>query len=154
MKQSLRKTLTQLHLSYKYGGGSDRLTGRNLSLLRDGAVLTMVIDLSANLQTRNKTAAAYLDAVNLVHNHHKLRSLQCSDNLVRSRLIRAWEQVASPQLRMCLDLGPRGRFLYSVQPHSLFTGGIQFDIEDVLEEDMRPSRPLAPQQPDNTRSHP
>lgn len=154
MKQSLRKTPTQLHLSYKYGGGSDRLTGRNLSLLRDGAVLTIVIDLSSNFQARNKTAAAYLDAVNLVHNHHKLGSLQCDDSLVRSRLIRAWEQVAGPQLRMCLELGQRGRFLYAVQPHSLFTGGIQLDVEDVLEEDMRPSRLLPPQQLDNTRTHP
>ncbi len=153
MKQSLRKTPTQLHLSYKYGGGSDRLTARHLSLIHDGAVLTIVIDLSANFQARNKTAGAYLDAVNLVHNHHKLHSVQCGDNLVRSRLIRSWEQVASPQLRMCLELGPRGRFLYSVEPHSLFTGGIQLDVEDVLEEDMLPSRPLSAQQPDDIRIH-
>lgn len=154
MKQSLRKTPTQLHLAYKYGGGSDRLTGRNLSLLRDGEVLTIVMDLSGNFQARSKATAACLDVDNLVLNHHKLRSLLCGDNLVRARLIRAWEQVARPQLRMCLDLGQRGRFLYSVQPHSLFTGGIQFDVQDLLDEDMRPSRPLSPQQPDNSRSHP
>lgn len=152
MKQSLRKTPTQLHLAYKYGDASDRLIGRNLSLLHEDAVLTITIDLSSNFQLRNKTSAAYLDAVNFVHNHHKLRSLQCGDNLVRSRLIRAWDQVAEPELRMCLELGPRGRFLYGVQPHSLFTGGIQFDVVDVLEEDMRPSRLLPPHQLDNTRS--
>lgn len=154
MNQSLRKTPTQLHLAYKYGGGGDRLTARHLSLIHDGPVLTIAIDLSANFQTRDKSAPAYLDAVNLLHNHHKLRSLLCGDNLVRSRLIKAWEQVASPKLRMCLELGSRGRFLYSVQPHSLFTGGIQFDVEDVLEEDMRSGRTLSPQQPDNTRTHP
>lgn len=153
MKQSLRKTPTQLHLAYKYGEGSERLVGRNLSLLHDGPVLTITIDLSTNFQLRNKTSAAYLDAVNLVHNHHKLRSLQCGDNLVRARLIRSWEMVAEPQLRMCLELGQRGRFLYSVQPHSLFTGGIQLDVEEVLDEDMRPSRVLPPHQLDNTRSH-
>jgi hypothetical protein len=153
MKQSLRKTPTQLHLAYKYGEGSDRLLGRNLMLLDEGAVLTMTIDLSTNFQLRNKTSAGYLDAVNLVHNHHKLRFLQCGDNLVRTRLIRAWEQVDEPQLRMCLDVGPRGRFLYSVQPHSLFTGGIQLDVVDVLDEDMRPSRLLPPQQLDTSRSH-
>lgn len=154
MKQSLRKTPTQLHLAYKYGGGSDRLTGRGLALVDDGQVLTIMIDLSSNFRTRNKAAAAYLDAVNFVQNHHKLRSLQCGDNLVRTRLIRAWEKLASPQLRMCLELGQRGRFLYSVQPHSLFTGGIQLDVDNVLEEDLRPSRPLPPQQSDNPRSHP
>jgi hypothetical protein len=152
MKQSLRKTPTQLHLAYKYGEGSDRLTGRNFWLLHDGAVLTFTIDLSVNFQLRNKTSAAFLDAVNLTHNHHKLQSLQCSDNLVRTRLIRAWEQVAEPQLRMCLDMGQRGRFLYAVQPHSLFMGGIQFDVVDVLDEDLRPRR-LPPQQLDNSRSH-
>lgn len=153
MKQSLRKTPTQLHLAYKYGEGSERLVGRNLSLLHDGPVLTLTIDLSTNFQLRDKTSAAYLDAVNLIHNHHKLRSLQCGDNLVRARLIRSWEIIAEPQLRMCLELGQRGRFLYSVQPHSLFAGGIQLDVEEVLEEDMRPSRLLPPHQLDNTRSH-
>jgi hypothetical protein len=154
MKQSLRKTPSQLHLSYKYGEGSDSLVGRHFSLVDDGALLTLGIDLSSNFQTRDKTGGSYLDAVNLVHNHHKLRSLQCGDNLVRSRLIKAWERVERPRLRMCLDLGQRGRFLYAVQPHSLFTGGIQFDVEEVLQEDARPSRAPAPQQHDNPRNHP
>jgi hypothetical protein len=128
------------------------MVGRNLSLLQDGAVLTITIDLSTNFLLRDKASPAYLDAVNFVHNHHKLLSLQCDDNLVRSRLIRAWEKVADPQLRMCLDLGPRGRFLYAVKPHSLFTGGIQFDVVEVLQEDMRPTR-VPPQQLDTPRSH-
>ena len=153
MKQSLRKTPTQLHLAYKYGDASDRVIGRNLSLLHDGAVLTLTIDLSTNFQLRNKTSAGYLDAVNFVHNHHKLRSLQCGDNLVRARLIRSWESVVEPQLRMCLELGPRGRFFYSVQPHSLFTGGIQLDVVEVLQEDFRTGRPVPQQQLDNSRSH-
>jgi hypothetical protein len=153
MKQSLRKTPTHLHLAYKYGEASDRLIGRNLSLLHEGTVLTIMIDLSTNFQLRNKSSAAYLDAMNFVHNHHKLRFLQCGDNLVRARLIRAWEKVTEPQLRMCFELGQRGRFLYSVQPHSLFTGGIQLDVVDVLDEDMRATRLLPPQQLDNTRSH-
>jgi hypothetical protein len=155
MKQSLRKTPSQLHLAYKYGEGSDRLVGRHFSLTQDGAVLTIGIDLAANFQSRNKTAASYLDAINLVHNHHKLRSLQCGDNLVRARLIRAWEQISHPKLRMCLELGPRGRYLYCVQPHSLFTGGIQFEVEAELDEDERNSWPQSQQQqPDNPRSHP
>ena len=153
MKQYLRKTPTQLHLAYKYGDGSDRLIGRNLSLVQDEPILTMTADLSSNFQVRNKSSGAYLDAINFVHNHHKLRYLQCDDNLVRTRLIRAWEQVAEPQLRMCLELGQRGRFLYAVQPHSLFAGGIQLDVVEVLEEDTRPSRLLPPQQLDNSRSH-
>lgn len=150
MTQSLRRTPTQLHLAYKYGEGSNRLLGRNLSLLLDGTVFTIVIDLSSNFQLRNKTSAAYLDAMHLVDNHHKLRSLQCGDNLVRGRLIRAWEQVEQPELHMRLELGPHGRFLYSVKPHSLFTGGIQLDVDDVLDEDLRYSAPV---ELENSRSH-
>lgn len=142
MKQSLRRTPTQLHLAYKYGEGSNRLLGRNLSLLHEGALLTITIDLSSNFQVRNKASPAYLDAMNLVHNHHKLRSLQCGDNLVRARLIRAWEQVEGPRLRMCLELGAHGHFLYAVKPHSLFAGGIQLDVEAVLPADPRASRPV------------
>lgn len=135
MKYSLRKTPSHLHLAYKYGEASDGLLGRHFTLDAEGRLLTLGIDLTPNFHTRNKSAAAYLDAINLVHNHHKLRYLQCSDNLLRTRLIRAWEQVQDPALRMCLELGQRGRYLYAVQPHSLFMGGIQFDVERELEEE-------------------
>ena len=145
MKYSLRKTPSHLHLAYKYGEGSDGLMGRNFMLEVEDRILTLSIDLTANFHTRNKAAPAYLDAVNLAHNHHKLRYLQCADNLVRARLIRAWEQVQQPDLRMCLELGQRGRYLYAVQPHSLFMGGIQFDVEEVLQEDAPRSRVHAPQ---------
>jgi hypothetical protein len=152
MKQSLRKTPSQLHLAYRYGAGSDRLIGRQFGLVQDGDLLTLSIDLTANLQSRDKAAASYLDALNLLHNHHRLLSLQSGDNLLRSRLIRIWEQVELPRLRMCLDLGARGRFLYSVRPHSLLEGGLQLDVEEELQEDIRVSRPLAAAQPDFTGS--
>jgi len=140
MKYSLRKTPSHLHLAYKYGEASDGLLGRNFTLEIEGRVLTLAIDLTPNFHTRNKSASAYLDAVNFAHNHHKLRYLQCSDNLMRQRLIRAWEQVQHPELRMCLDMGPRGRYLYAVEPHSLFMGGIQFDVRRVIEEEATRSR--------------
>ncbi|HKB53921.1 MAG TPA: hypothetical protein VKD22_07970 [Ramlibacter sp.] len=134
MKFSLRKTPSHLHLAYKYGEGTDGVTGRNFTLEVEGQVLTVGIDVTPNFHIRNKSASAYLDAINLAHNYHKLRSVQCTDNLVRARLIRAWEQVEHPQLRMCLDLGERGRFVYVVEPHSLFMGGIQFDVQELVEE--------------------
>jgi hypothetical protein len=153
MKHSLRKTPSHLHLAYKYGEGSDGLLGRHFMLEVEDRVLTLTIDLTPNFHTRNKSASAYLDAVNLAHNHHKLRYLQCADNLVRSRLIKAWEQVHQPQLRMCLDLGQRGRYIYAVQPHSLFMGGIQFDVEDVLQDEPSRSRVHAAQD-HSSRNHP
>ena len=136
MKYSLRKTPSHLHLAYKYGEASDSLMGRHFLLEVEDRVLTLTIDLTPNFHTRNKTASSYLDVVNLSRNHHKLRYLQCSDNLVRSRLIRAWEQIPQPKMRLCLELGASGRFIYSVLPHSLFMGGIQFDVQEVLQDDM------------------
>ena len=144
MRYSLRKTPSHLHLAYKYGEAGDGLLGRNFILEVEDRLLTLSIDLTPNFHTRNKAATAYLDAVSLAHNHHKLRFLQCSDNLVRARLIKAWEQVQEPELRMCLELGARGRYLYAVQPHSLFMGGIQFDVEEVLEEAASRSRTNSP----------
>ncbi len=144
MKYSLRKTPSHLHLAYKYGEASDGLLGRNFTLEVEDRVLTLSIDLTPNFHTRNKSASAYLDAVSLAHNHHKLRFLQCSDNLVRARLIKAWEQVQNPHLRMCLELGPRGHYLYEVLPHSLFMGGIQLDVQQVIEDT----------QPVRNRTHP
>jgi len=152
MKQPLRKTPSPIHLAYRYRAGSDLLIGRNFSLVHDDQVFRVVIDLGANFQARDKTACAYLDAVHLAQNYRQLCSLQCADNLLRSRLIRAWERVAQPRLQMCLDLGPRGRCLYSVKPRSLFMGGIEFDVREVLDEEIRVSRPLPPQTTDELRN--
>lgn len=153
MKQSLRKTPSHIHLTYKYGECSDSLLGRHFSLSDEESVLTLLIDLTSNFQTRSKASPSYLDADNLAHNHHKLESLLCADNLLRARLIRAWEQVDQPQLRMGLDLGSRGRFLYAVEPHSLLTGGIQLDVKEILKEDTRVSPTLPPHEQDISRNH-
>ncbi len=134
MKQSLRRTPSHLHLAYRHGEASDSLLGRNFSLGTEGRLLTLGIDLAANFHTRNKNGGPYLDAVGLATNHRRLRFLQCSDNLVRSRLIRAWERVENPQLHMCLDLGERGHYVYSVKPHSLFMGGVQLDVLEFLDD--------------------
>ena len=135
MRHSLRKTPSHLHLAYKYGETSGGLLGRNMHLDIEGDLLTLEVDLSSNLLARNKSSGWYLDAVSLAANCHKLKFLQCPDNLVRARLIRAWEAVENPRLRLRLLLHPRGRYLYRVAPHSLFMGGIQFDVEAFLEEE-------------------
>lgn len=135
MKYSLRKTPSHLNLAYKYGEANGGLLGRNLVLEVDGNVFTLEIDLSGNLLARNKQSSWYLDAVGLASNYHKLKSLQCPDNLVRARLIRAWEGTEQPRLRMRLVLNPRGRYLYEVAPHSLFMGGIQLDVQAFLEDE-------------------
>lgn len=146
MKYALRKTPSHLHVAYKYGEGTDGLMGRNFVLEVEGSVLTLTIDLTPNFHTRSKSAAAYIDAVNFAHNHHKLRYLQCADNLVRARLIKAWEKVSEPRLLMCLEMGSRGHFRYVVEPHSLFMGGIQFDVKEVLgEADDTRARNTAPE---------
>ena len=141
MKYSLRKTPSHLHLTYKYGEANGGLLGRNLVLEAEGNVLTLEVDLSANLLARNKSSAWYLDAVDLASNYHKLKSLQCPDNLVRTRLIRAWEGVHEPTMRMRLILSPRGRYLYDVAPHSLFMGGIQLDVQKFREDESETHSP-------------
>lgn len=141
MKYSLRKTPAHLHLTYKYGEANGGLLGRNMHLEVVDNLLTLEVDLSANLLARNKTSGWYLDAVSLASNYHKLKFLQCPDNLVRARLIRAWEGVANPRMRMRLLLNPRGRYLYLVSPHSLFMGGIQLDVQAFLEDESEIGQP-------------
>jgi hypothetical protein len=147
MKHSLRKTPSHLHLVYKYGEAGGGVLGRNLVLSQEGSVLTLDVDLEANLRARNKRSSWYVSAMFLARNPHKLKSLQCPDNLVRTRLIRAWEQVPSPRLRLRLDLGGHGRFLYEVSPHSLFMGGVQLDVRDFQEEHDQHIDPLGAQSP-------
>src|ERR1700712_4199477 len=145
MKYSLRKTPSHLHLTYKYGEANGGLLGRNLVLEVEGNQLTLEGDLSANLLARNKQSPWYLDAIDLSANHHKLKSLQCPDNLVRTRLIRAWEGIDNPKLRMRLILNPRGRYVFDVSPHSLFMGGIQLDVQAFLEEESETTATANPQ---------
>ncbi|HEX7891937.1 MAG TPA: hypothetical protein VF522_21495 [Ramlibacter sp.] len=157
MKYSLRKTPSHLHLTYKYGESNGGLLGRNLLLEAEGNLLTLEIDLSANLLARNKQSPWYLDAIGLSSNYHKLKSLQCPDNLVRARLIRAWEGVSDPRLRMRLVLSPKGRYLYEVAPHSLFMGGIQLDVQAFLEDEsetsVQPEASTVSEEADPDRNH-
>ncbi|RYG08989.1 MAG: hypothetical protein EON92_15520 [Burkholderiales bacterium] len=109
----------------------------------DGLSPRLFAHLTPNFQTRSKAAPSFVDGLSLIENHHKLKFVQCADNLMRTRMIKAWERVEQPLLRMCLDLGPRGQFLYSVLPHSLFTGGIQFDVLQQVEVQEAPQRERA-----------
>ncbi len=133
MKQPLRRTAAHLHLSYGDGQAGEGLIGRRFMLEIEGSALTVHVDLTPNFQARNRHAGSYLDASALLRNHDRLRSLQCDDNLVRTRLVRTWKDMSEPQLRMVLDLGPRGHFAYAVTPHLLFTGGVQLDVVAVLD---------------------
>ena len=142
MKYSLRKTPSHLHLVYKYGEAGGGVLGRNMALTIDGHMLTLDIDLEANMRARNKSSSWYVSATFLVRNPHKLKSLQCPDNLVRARLIRAWEQVTNPVLQLRLDFGGDGRFVYEVSPHSLFMGGVQLDVRNFREEPESELHPL------------
>ena len=142
MKYSLRKTPSHLHLVYKYGEPGGGVLGRNLALTIEGHELMLDIDLEANLRARNKSSTWYVSAMYLARNPHKLKSVLCPDNLVRARLIRAWEQVANPVLRLRLDLGGHGNFVYEVSPHSLFMGGVQLDVRNFREEHDPEVQPL------------
>jgi hypothetical protein len=128
MRQSLRRTLAHLNLLYGDGAVSQGVVGRRFTLEARGNELTLWIDLTPNFQTRNTRAQGYVDAQALTRNHDRLRVVQCDDNLVRTRLVRAWEALHGPQLAMVLDLGPRGAFAYAVRPRLLFTGGVQLDV--------------------------
>ncbi|TFY99586.1 hypothetical protein [Ramlibacter rhizophilus] len=133
MRYSLRRTTAHLHLTYGGAESGEALIGRRFTLEIEGNALTLLIDLTPNFQTRNKMAASYLDATALVRNHDRLRSLQCDDNLVRTRLVRTWEDMHEPSLKLVLDLGLRGHFVYAVRPHLLFTGGVQLDVLHPLD---------------------
>jgi len=133
MKYSLRKTPSALHLAYKYDSAAGDITGSHLTLSREGSLLTVAIDLTGNFRTRDRTGSACQDAVTLAREHHKLKFLQCHDNLVRTRLVRAWEQVVQPRMRLALLMGSHGRCLYEVTPRSLFMGGVQLDVVSVLD---------------------
>lgn len=133
MQQPLRRTTAHLHLAYGEREASEGLVGRRFMLEIQGRDMTLSIDLTPNFHTRNQNAPGYVDAAALVRNHARLTAVHCDDNLVRTRLVRLWERMHEPRLRLVLDLGPRGQFAYAVRPHLQFTGGVQMDVLEALE---------------------
>ncbi|MEY2617318.1 MAG: hypothetical protein RL522_320 [Pseudomonadota bacterium] len=130
--QSLRRTLAPLTLSYGGCEVSEGLVGRRFALDVTGRELTLSVDLTPNFQTRSPSAATYVQALALARDPARLRALTCEDTLVRTRLLRVWKSVEAPQLRLVLDLGPRGRLVYAARPHLLFTGGVTLQMQAVV----------------------
>lgn len=134
MKFSLRKTPSALQFVYKYDGAAGQLTGSQMTLSREGSLLTLTVDLSANLRTRDhRVGGAWQDAMILARDRHKLKFVQCHDRLMRTRLVKAWEQVDSPRMRLALLMGPALTCLYEVKPRALLLGGVQLDVVDNLD---------------------
>lgn len=133
MTQSLRRTLAPLTLTYVEGEVSQGLLGRRFALDIVGSDLILSMDLTPNFQTRNPAAPAHVEALALTRRYARLQSLTCEDNLVRTRLVRAWRSLREPQLRLVLDLGPLGHLTFAVRPHLLFAGGVQLQVLQVLE---------------------
>lgn len=131
MMQPLRRTTAHLHLAYGGGEASQGVIGRRFMLEVEDGQMTLSIDLTPNFHTRQRSAPGYVDAAALARNHQRLSAVQCDDNLVRTRLVRAWQSMREPRLRLVLDLGPRGQFTYAVRPHLMFTGGVQLEVVDV-----------------------
>ena len=133
MRQSLRRTLAPLYLTYGDDEASEALLGRRFGLDVDEGDMLLSIDLTPNFQTRKKSAPGYVEAQAFTRSHARLRALECDDNLVRTRLVRAWEAQRAPRLRLLLDLGPRGRFVYAARPRLRFTGGVRLEVLRAIE---------------------
>ncbi len=137
MRQSLRRTLAPVQLDYGDGAASQGLLGRRIMLDLLPGELCVSLDLTPNFHTRDKSAAGYVDAAAVPRNHERLRLVQIDDSLVRTRLLRAWEEAAAsevpPRLSLLLDLGPRGSFRFQVQLQLPFAGGVALQVVRVLE---------------------
>lgn len=131
MLQALRRTLAPVQLGYGDGAPSQGLLGRRFMLEVEVGTLTLSLDLTPNFHTRDKTAPGYVDAAALPRNHLRLQEVQIEDNLLRTRLLRAWEAVPNqppPRLLLVLDLGPRGSFRYQVRLQLRFAGGVSLQV--------------------------
>jgi hypothetical protein len=135
MQQALRRTLAPVQLGFGDGAPSQGLLGRRFMLEVEGGTLTLSLDLTPNFHTRDKTATGYVDAAALPRNHLRLQEVQIEDNLLRTRLLRAWEAVPTqppPRLLLVLDLGPRGSFRYQVRLQLRFAGGVSLQVVQAL----------------------
>ncbi len=135
MRMALRRTLAPVQLGFGDGAPSQGLLGRRFMLEGEGDTLTLTLDLTPNFHTRDKSAAGYVDAAALPRNHLRLQEVQIEDNLLRTRLLRAWEALPTqppPRLLLVLDLGPRGSFRYQVLLQLRFAGGVSLQVLRAL----------------------
>ena len=128
VKRWLRKTAAHLHVGYA-GTFTNNLSGDNFTMEIEGNNITIGVDLSRNIRTRNKSTNTYLDAADLAERHAEFELIQIHDSEVCARLgatlVNAALHGQRPSLSLSLSFGALGTFLYPVQISQLPGGGLE-----------------------------
>ncbi len=119
MKKSLRKIAASVSATYLDGGYSNNLAGTDFELERFESRICLSINLSGNLNVRNKAANCYCDANELVEKHASLKSIQIDEHQVIAALRSANQNNPNACWELVLRVGEQGSFRYSIKPKIL-----------------------------------
>ena len=113
MRRTIRKTSAGLYVAYE-AGGTNSLRGQAFELDVNEKAITLSIDLSANLRTRNKRGHSYIDAIDLSERHSSLAYIDLTGVPVSEPLAWAREHAPCAALFLRLLLDRFGEFRYRV----------------------------------------
>jgi hypothetical protein len=119
MKRTLRKGSSHVHVTYRNGGFTNNLWGREFTLEDRDNTLVLGIDMSSNLRVRNKQSNAYLDAAELAEQWNEVEFIQLESDLVLEPLSSYWHRMRNPSIVLSLSLGNHGCARYDVKPEVL-----------------------------------
>ncbi|MEZ0223814.1 MAG: hypothetical protein ACAH83_04610 [Alphaproteobacteria bacterium] len=114
MNATLRKLAASIILAFADGTQAQTLVGTDFTLERRNSDLSLTIDLSSNLQSRNKGLLCYYEAQGLLLQHAQLQSLRISEK----DLVKSLERELKPDtpVQLILTLGEGKVFSYPAHP--------------------------------------
>ncbi|TAL33699.1 MAG: hypothetical protein EPN97_09265 [Alphaproteobacteria bacterium] len=110
MAVTLRKLAASIGLAFSDGTSAQTLVGTDFVLDRNGHDVSLNIDLSSNLQPRNKGLLCYYEAQGLLSQHEQLQSLRISEKDLVKSLSR--ELKLEVPLHLVLTVGEGKAFSY------------------------------------------
>jgi hypothetical protein len=114
MNAILRKLAASIGLAFADGTQAQTLVGTDFTLERSSNDLLLRIDLSSNLQSRNKGLLCYYEAQGLLLQHAQLQSLRIGEK----ELVKSLERELQPEtpVQLILTLAQDKVFTYAAHP--------------------------------------
>lgn len=114
MKRTLRKTFASGSITYTTRNFSNNLTGTNFVGEVVGDSIRVYIDLSSNLNARNKESNCVYDVNELIEDRDKLKSVQLDEEQVISKLRMMTKDNPDVEWVLIFSIGDMGTLSYSV----------------------------------------
>jgi len=116
VKTSLRKSLSQIYVSYSDDDYSNNLSGKDFILKSTKTTNKICINLVGNLNQRNKQSNSYADILHLVEKHDQLSMVQIDEPQIYEGLVKSKNSNPEAKWELEFSVGDKGTFIFEASP--------------------------------------